>query len=326
MSWYYRPQAPGSPRRYPRIMVRPDPKVLGAYLRARRERLRPADVGLPETARRRVPGLRREEIAMLAGISADYYLGLEQGRDRRPSAEVLAALARALRLDDAATRHLFALAGLSWPSRRPARRPQVSPGLRQLIDSWPMTPAFVQTHLFEILAVNPLARALSPLHVPGTNLVRAAFLDNDGPMGEPDLRPDLVACLRGLAGADVDDPELTELVGELSARSEPFRRMWAEHEVRGRTNGRMTIAHPRVGVLVLDFEGLIAPSAPGQQIVVYSARPGSPSEEALRRLAGLAGAGDPHRPARPGPHPPARTATASRYADGIFTVPSVATS
>ena len=276
-------------------MVKREQKALGAYLRARRELLRPADVGLPDTPRRRVPGLRREEIAMLAGISADYYLGLEQGRDRRPSVEVLDALARALRLDDAATAHLFALAAPSRPARRPRRRPQVAPSLRQLIHSWPTTPAFVQTHTFAVLAANPLARALSPLLEPGTNLVRTAFLDTDDAVGEPDMRPDLVACLRGLAGTDVDDQELVALVGELSVRSERFRQLWARHDVRGRTNGRLTINHPQVGVVVLTYERLIVPSAPDQQLVVYSAEPGSRSEEALRLLAALTGSGEPDR-------------------------------
>jgi len=271
------------------VVTNRNPRALGEYLRARRELLHPTDVGLPDTARRRVPGLRREEVALLAGISPDYYLGLEQGRDRRPSAEVLGALARALQLGDDATAHLFALAEPSRPSRRRTYQPRVAPGLRQLMESWPATPAFVQTRTFQILAANPLARALSPVHTPGTNLIRAAFLDTDDAVGEPDLRPDLVACLRGLAGADADDPDLEALVGELSVRSQRFRRLWARHDVRGRTNGRLTIAHPQVGTLVLDFERLLVPSAPGQQLVVYSAEPGSRSDEALRLLAALAG-------------------------------------
>ncbi len=249
----------------------------------------PADVGPPDSARRRVPGLRREEVALLAGISPDYYLGREQGRDRRPSAEVLGALARALRLEDEATAYLFALAEPSRPSSRRAGRPQVAPSLRQLMDSWPATPAFVQTRTFEILAANPPARALSPVLTPGTNLVRAAFVDGGDAVGDQDLQPDLVACLRGLAGADPDDPDLEALVAELSVRSERFRRLWARHDVRGRTNGRLRIDHPQVRTLLLDFERLLVPSAPGQQLVMYSAEPGSPSERALHLLAALAG-------------------------------------
>ncbi|WP_211127187.1 helix-turn-helix domain-containing protein [Streptomyces yatensis] len=265
--------------------------LLGEYLRARRELLRPADVGLPESARRRVPGLRREEVATLSGISVDYYLGLEQGRDRRPSAEILRALAQALRLDESATTHLFALAH-SVPyvprSRERAHRHRVSPVLARLIDSWPTTPAFVQTHTFLVLAANPLAQALSPVHTPGTNLLRTVFLDPDNFPVEPDPRQDFVACLRGLAGTEVDDPDLEALVSELSLRSESFRRLWARHDVRGRTNGRATIAHPLVGILTLDFERLLVPSAPGQQLVAYSAESDSRSHEALRLLAELA--------------------------------------
>ncbi|MGW3431403.1 helix-turn-helix domain-containing protein [Streptomyces melanosporofaciens] len=259
--------------------------LLGDYLRARREVLRPADVGLLETARRRVPGLRREEVATLADISVDYYLGLEQGRDRRPSVEILRALAEALRLDESATTHLFALAHSVPRSGGRAHRHRVSPTLARLIDSWPATPAFVQTQTFLVLAANPLAQALSPAHTPGNNLLRTVFLDPDDFPVEPDPRPDFVACLRGLAGADVDDPDLAALVAELSMRSESFRRLWARHDVRGRTNGRATIAHPRVGPLTLELERFLVPSAPGRQLVVYSAEPDSPSHEALRLLA-----------------------------------------
>ncbi|RDD85161.1 helix-turn-helix domain-containing protein [Streptomyces parvulus] len=258
--------------------------VLGDYLRARRELLRPADVGLSDSTRRRVPGLRREEVATLSGISVDYYLGLEQGRDRRPSAEILQALAEALRLDDSATAHLFVLAGLVPRSRR--RTPRgASATLTRLIESWPMTPAFVQTNAFLVLAANPLARALSPVHAPGTNIIRTLFLEPDSLSFEPDPRPDFVACLRELAGSDLADPDLTALVGELSARSEAFRRLWAQHVVGGSTNGRVRVAHPRVGTLTLDFERFSIPSAPEQQLVVYSAESGGTSYDALRRLA-----------------------------------------
>ncbi|MEV8393579.1 MULTISPECIES: helix-turn-helix transcriptional regulator [unclassified Streptomyces] len=237
---------------------------LGEYLRARRELLRPADVGFPETIRRRVPGLRQEEVATLSGISVDYYLGLEQGRDRRPSTEILRALAQAPRLDESATTHLFALAHSVPRTRGRAHRHQVSPTLARLINSWPATPAFVQTHTFLVPAANPLAQALSPAHTPGTNFLRVVFLDPDSFLVEPDPRQDLVACLRGLAGTEADDPDLETLVGELSLRSESFRRLWARHDVRGRTNGRATITHPRVGTLTLDLERLLVPSTPGQ--------------------------------------------------------------
>jgi transcriptional regulator with XRE-family HTH domain len=257
--------------------------ALGEYLRARRQLLRPADVGLPATGRRRVPGLRREEIALLAGISPDYYLGLEQGRDRRPSPEVLRALARALNLDAAATAHLFALAGPVTTAREPSAA-AAAPSLLRLLESLPGAAAYVQNRLFRVLAANPLARALSPLHEPGTDLVRAAFLAPGAVPDDPDPRPDMVACLRGLAGADIHDPELEALVGELSVRSDLFRRLWARHDVRGRTNGTLRFEHPRAGALILGYERLVVPSAPGQQLVVYSAEPGSWSARALTLL------------------------------------------
>ncbi|MFD7288767.1 hypothetical protein [Streptomyces sp. NPDC059863] len=179
------------------------------------------------------------------------------------------------RLDESATTHLFVLAHSVPRTRGRAHRHQVSPTLARLIDSWPATPAFVQTHTFLVLAANPLAQALSPAHTPGTNFLRAVFLDPDSFLVEPDPRQDLVACLRGLAGTEADDPDLETLVSELSLRSESFRRLWARHDVRGRTNGRATITHPRGGTLTLDLERLLVPSTPGQQLVVYSAEPDS---------------------------------------------------
>ncbi|WP_430786312.1 helix-turn-helix domain-containing protein [Actinoplanes sp. G11-F43] len=253
--------------------------ALGEYLRARRALLRPADVGLPSTARRRVPGLRREEVALLAGISADYYLQLEQGRDRRPSAEILTALAGALRLDGAATAHLFALT-MPAPGRPPPD-PSVPPRLLRMLAAWAETPAYVQNDLFDVLAANDLALDLSPLHRPGVNLVREAFRAPLPP--GPDPRPDLVACLRGLA--DQSDPSLNSLVSELSATSGEFRRLWSRHDVRGHTSGRLAFDHPDAGRIELSFERMIVPSAPGRHLVVYTADRDSPSEAALRTVA-----------------------------------------
>lgn len=262
---------------------------LGPYLRARRETIRPEDVGLPPGSRRKVAGLRREELALLAGISADYYLRLEQGRDRHPSAQVLDALARALRLDADSAAYLHELAAPK-PARR-ARRPQrLAAGTRLLLGQLPM-PAFVQDEYYEVLGVNPLGRALSPRHRPGVNLLRALFLDP----AERELRADwdraareAVSGLRAVSAGDSTDPRLTALVGELSVRSERFRRLWARHDVRRRTGGLSRLTHPQVGPMELRHEKLAVLGSPGQVLVVYHAEPGSPSAQALDLLSGFA--------------------------------------
>ncbi|WP_327693528.1 helix-turn-helix domain-containing protein [Streptomyces sp. NBC_00459] len=267
--------------------------VLGEFLRARRELVRPEDVGLSGGGLRRVPGLRREEVATLAGISSDYYLRLEQGRDRNPSAQVLEALARVLRLDADATRHLVGLAG---PGRRPASRGRtarptpVPTSIRQLIDGWPTNPAYVQNQYAEVLAVNALYSALAPHHVPGVNLLRTVFLDpgeRERHRDWEDLTAGVVASLRARAGADVDDPRLVELVGELSLRSERFRSLWARHDVlpmRARVS-RMT--HPQVGDLDLYCDKLDVGGSDGLTLVVFHAEPGSRNAELLGLLGSL---------------------------------------
>ncbi len=227
---------------------------------------------------------------MLAGISPDYYLRLEQGRDHHPSAQVLDALARALQLDEVATAHLHAL---SQPRKARAheQREEASTSLRQLISSWPNTPAIVLGRHLDVLATNELATALSPVFTPGVNVVRAVFLD-------PDLRSfvrdweevarSAVARLRALIGPDVDDPRLVELVGELSMRSDEFRRLWARHDIEVSAPPTHYFNHPLVGPLELKPERLAIIGAEGQVLVVHHAEPGSASERALRLLAGIA--------------------------------------
>ncbi|MGA4727153.1 MmyB family transcriptional regulator [Micromonospora taraxaci] len=261
---------------------------LGEYLRARREVIGPGDVGLPAHGRRRVPGLRREEAALLAGISADYYLRLEQGRDRHPSAQVLDALARALLLDAEATAHLHRL-GAPVPARRPARRPERVPaGVRQLVGSWTETPAFVHGRYLDVLFANPLATALAPIFSAGVNLLRAVFLDPSVPTLYPALTAvaaNAVAGLRAQVGTETDDPRLTELVDELTAGSERFRRLWARHDVSARAGGGLRVFHhPQVGELELRYEKFTI-SGTTQSLVVYHAEPGSASARTLARLA-----------------------------------------
>jgi transcriptional regulator with XRE-family HTH domain len=271
--------------------VEPDNRI-GQFLRARRELVQPEDVGIESYGRRRVPGLRREELAMLAGVSVDYYVRLEQGRERHPSEQVLEALARALQLDDTAARHLQELARPPTRRRRPSARPQrVRPGVERLMDSWSHSPAFVMGRCMDVLAANSLADALHGRSIRGINLVRSIFLEpgaQDFYADWDDVARDTVATLRALAGTDLDDPRLTELVGELSLKSEEFRRLWARHDVREKTSGTKRFVHPVVGELSLGYESFAIGGAPGQILVVYHTEPGGRDERALKLLESVA--------------------------------------
>lgn len=261
--------------------------ALADFLRARRKRVLPQEIGLPIVGRRRVEGLRREELATLAGISVDYYVRLEQGRDRHPSAQVVDALARALRLDPPSTLHLHRLA---QPIGARAAAPEsgvVGEGLRHLLDTLEV-PAFVQDRFMTVLAANDLAVALSPRNAVGKNLLREAFLDP----AERELYPawdqvvaEATAGVRAAVGASVDDPRLTSLVADLSDRSALFRQLWDRHDVRPKIAGRRTLRHPLVGTLELFHEKLAVPGTQGQLLVVHHAAPGTPSQAALQQLA-----------------------------------------
>jgi transcriptional regulator with XRE-family HTH domain len=267
---------------------------IGEFLRARREQVRPEEVGIPDLGgRRRVPGLRREELAMLAGVSADYYVRLETGRDQHPSEQVLDALAHALRLDDDTTVHLHELARPAPRRRRPrARAERIRPGVLRLLEAWPQTPAYVTGRRMDVLAVNPLATALNPAYAPGTNLVRWAFLDEGAARAlYPDfetIAANTVAWLRATVGPDLDDPQLIELIGELSLKSELFRRLWARHDVLEKSDGNARVTHPIVGPLELRYETFTVNGADGQILMVYHAEPDSASERALALLSSIA--------------------------------------
>ncbi|GHF03725.1 transcriptional regulator [Amycolatopsis deserti] len=263
--------------------------TLGDYLRARRELVQPESVGLAAHGVRRVPGLRREEVAMLAGISSDYYLRLEQGRDRNPSPQVLEALARVLQLDEPAADYLLSLTTPKPRRRRRARRETVPAGTRQLLDVLGV-PAFVEGRYFDVLAANDLARALSPCLAHGHNRLRDVFLDP----GEKALYEDwdeatarLVASFRTSVGSDTDDPGFVRLVGELSLGSERFRKLWARHDVRSCDTVPVRLRHPQVGELTLGLEKLGVTGAKGLLLVVYHAAPGTSSAEKLALLASL---------------------------------------
>ncbi|RAG86877.1 transcriptional regulator [Streptacidiphilus pinicola] len=266
------------------------PNTLGEYLRARRELTDPATVGLPVVGVRRTPGLRREEVATLAGISADYYLRLEQGRDRNPSPQVLESLARVLRLDAPATQHLLSLATVRSPrSRRRPRGEVVPAGIRQLLDVINL-PAFVESRIFDVLAANRLATAVSASIRPGGNRLRSVFLDPEVREEWPDWEQaarGLVAGFRASVGSDVDDPRIAQLVGELSLASDAFRRIWARHDVTALAGGTMRLVHPRVGLLELRREKLPLAETDGQILAIYHAEPGTPTARALAELASL---------------------------------------
>jgi transcriptional regulator with XRE-family HTH domain len=266
-----------------------EPSGLATFLRTRRDLVKPADVGLPDGDRRRVVGLRREEVAMLAGISTEYYLRLEQGRERGPSDQVLEGLARALQLDDDAVEYMRNLSHPA-PRRRRASAERVDPGLEILIDNWHLTPAYVQGRRMTILAANPLARALNPHWTPGTNQLRAFFLNPEAPGLVRDwdaIGAILVSWLRYLVAQDSTDPELQSLVGELGIASQRFRTLWAGHNVKQKTTGPCVFDHPQVGPLDLVYRVFLLPEA-RQSLVAYYAQPGSPSEERLRLLSSLA--------------------------------------
>jgi transcriptional regulator with XRE-family HTH domain len=265
------------------------------FLVTRRARITPEQAGLPAYGgKRRVPGLRREEVALLAGISVEYYTRLERGNARGLSESVLEGIARALQLDEAEHAHLADLVTAANAGRAPRRRQtqqRVRPSLQQLLDSMAV-PAFVQNGRLDILYGNRLARALfadlfvAPDH-PG-NGARNLFLNPRSHEFYKDwdkIANDVVALLRAQAGRDPYDRGLSDLVGELSTRSDDFRVRWARHDVRFHRSGVKRFRHPVVGDLTLNFEALEPPGDPGQTIFVYIAEPNSPSQEALNLLA-----------------------------------------
>jgi transcriptional regulator with XRE-family HTH domain len=268
--------------------------ALGEYLRARRQQVRPEDVGLVPGARRRVQGLRREELAMLAGISAEYYLRLEVGRDKNPSAQVVEALARALQLDIKATKYLHNLANPITSRWDHSDLEAVAEGLDELIDQLPF-PAIVASRYQDVLAANPVAQALSPGFTPGQNFLRWRLLDpaaRELYVDWDDAIAAAVSGLRELAGTDPDDPRMRALIAELSTASACFRELWARADV-GYRLGIMHMRHPQVGDLYLHRNQLIVPHVPnaaGQHLLVYRAEPGSDSARALDELRSLAGA------------------------------------
>ncbi|MBY8339677.1 helix-turn-helix transcriptional regulator [Streptomyces spinosirectus] len=255
--------------------------ALGEFIKARRGRISPSRTDVTTPGRRRVAGLRREELALLAGISEPYLVRLEQGVDRHPSPQVLRALAQALELDADGTTHLFALAA---PDPVEPSRTEVAADVHQLLDSWAGTPAYVRNRRFDVLAANKWARALAPMYEPGHNLARDVFRD---PATRrlfpdwPDIAAQTAAALR--AEADPRDPATARLIEELR-RDDDFRALWSRHDVRPSRDELKRFAHPAVGELALRRQALTVGGAEQQVIIVYQAAPGSPSAAGLARL------------------------------------------
>ncbi|MER6141030.1 helix-turn-helix transcriptional regulator [Streptomyces sparsogenes] len=291
---------------------------LGEFLRSRRARLRPQDAGLPSYGgRRRVPGLRREELAQLAGVSAGYYTRLEQGQSPNASDAVLDAVARVLRLDEAERAHLYSLARPKPPVRRRAARPErVRPGVRVMIESFGGVPALVMGRFCDVLAWNRTAHALLAGHLDfdapdrpaeRPNIARLMFLDphtRELYADWPRKARSTVADLRLLAGRYPGDPALTGLIGELTVGSEEFARLWAAHAVGDCGTATRVYRHPLVGTMTLMCELLTLPEDEGQRVAVMNAEPGSPSEEALRLLADLTAAATAAATTTAAPAPP----------------------
>ena len=263
-----------------------DTNRLGAYLQARRGLVTPEQAGIPPGLHRRVAGLRREEVALLAGISADYYLRLERGRDRNPSEQVLTALARVLQLDDVEHRYLVELAE---PRRRtrPRRRTETVPARLTSLLAAVDVPAFVEGRAFDVLAANPLAAALNPRLRPGENRLRSLLLDADERGFHTDWETataEFVGSFRRSIDDAVDDPRIVELVGELSLASARFRGLWARHDVARLRGGTTDVHHPVVGELHLHRDKLPVEDV---TLVLYYADAGSESAEKLQLLASL---------------------------------------
>ena len=270
------------------------------FLSTRRARITPAQAGLPAYGgNRRVKGLRREEVAMLAGVSVDYYVRMERGGLAGASESVLDALADALRLDEAERTHLYALAresGARGDQRKRTAPTSVRPGVQQMLDAMTDAPAWVRNGRHDIVAMNQLARALySPVLAEPrrpANTTRFVYLNPEAAreffVDYDRIANDAAAMLRLEAGRNPHDKALIELVGELSTRSELFRRRWAQHDVTFHRSGQKRLRHPAVGQLDLDFEGMELASSPGLHLNVYTAAVGTPTADTLKLLASWA--------------------------------------
>jgi transcriptional regulator with XRE-family HTH domain len=283
------------------------------FLTSRRAGITPEESGLPTFGGlRRVPGLRREEVALLAGVSVDYYTRLERGNLSGVSDSVLEALARALRLNDVERAHLFHLAQATQapsPGRRRQARRRLPPSVQQMLDAITAAPAFVRNGRLDILAANRLGRAFYSQHFDSphqpVNSARFAFLDDratDFYLDWNSVAKDMVAVLHEAVGRDPLDRDLSDLIGELSTRSEPFRTLWAAHNIRRHDTGVKGIRHPVVGEVTFTYNSMELLADPSLTMFIYTVEPGSSSEQALYLLASWAATPDEEeRPLDPDP-------------------------
>jgi len=283
------------------------------FLRTRRDRITPEQAGIIGGSRRRVPGLRREEVAMLAGVSVEYYARMERGDLAGVSAEVLDSLARTLQLNDAEADHLGDLARAAGPRVGRARKrpePVAGPSLQRFLDAVTGAPVWVRDRKMDYVAANSLGRALySPLLTDPSvhaNTARFMFFSPAARNFFPDWEQaadDLAATLRSYAGQTPRDKGITDLVGELVTRSDDFRHRWAAHDVRHHRAGIKRIQHPQVGLLELNYEAMSLPAHPDWSMFAYTAEPGSPSEERLKLLGSLAVTADSSADTETGAYP-----------------------
>jgi transcriptional regulator with XRE-family HTH domain len=265
--------------------------ALGEFLRARRRLVTPEDVGIPVTGRRRAPGLRREELAMLAGVSSPYYIRLEQGHDRHPSAQVVDALGQALRLDDETFAYLKRLAGQAPIETPPPGGESVRSTLAQLVHGLQDMAALVIGRYRDVLVANRLAPMLHVAYTPGANLVRFLFLDPRARQRVIDweqVARQAVSTLRADSSANVDDARLGQLIDELSQQSPQFRDLWTRHEASTFTTGLLRFNNPVVGPITVNFESFPVAGVPGQSLGIAFPTAGGPDEQKLKQLKKLA--------------------------------------